>query len=324
MAKHIMRYVSGKRGVAAFVALMCASTLAEGPALQERLEERARLQAELEGAKAELASSREGRTLNQRRRVVELTDSEKALDLDSFAGFRFGAELSDLEVASRHTLNMPFRAFTRVQLMRTDFAHRLYCVRLTGDIGDWSAQSVSNEVAFLRGMLSDQYGISSWQTDVVSGRGAKTVSKFENGNVSISLSANAKWLSLEVTSRRVLAEYERAREDTKARVVEFPDSQGFAELERIAVEASKSFYEKPSIPSGEFGDNGILPSNTETWQGSAANNAGKASFYLPCRSASAGNRGHLYWRKIAISPDGRILSIGEEEKDMRTKYYANP
>lgn len=259
-----------------------------------------------------------------RQPAIELTKSEKALAIDSFAGFKFGAELFDLEAASGHTLNTPFRAFTRVQLMRTDFAHRLYCVRLTGDIGDWSAQSVSNEVAFLRGMLSDQYGISSWQTDMASGRGARTVCKFENGNVSISLLANAKWLSLDVTSRRVLAEDERACEAAKTRVVEFPDSQGFMALERIAVEASKSFCEKPSIPSGELGDNGIFPSNTETWQSSAANNTSKATIYLPCRSASAGNRGHLYWRKIAISPDGRILSIGKEEQDMRTRYYANP
>ena len=230
MAKHIMRYVSGKRGVAAFVALMCASALAEGPTLQERLEERARVQAELEGVEAELASSREGRTLNQRRRVVELTDSEKALDLDSFAGFRFGAELSDREVTRGRVLSTPFRAFARVQLMRTDFAHRLYCVRLTGDISDWSAQSVSNEVAFLRGMLSDQYGISSWQTSAIPRR----VCKFENGNVSISITTYAKWLSLEVTSRRVLAEDERACEAAKTRVVEFPDSQGFTALEHVA------------------------------------------------------------------------------------------
>ena len=221
-----------RRALAALVAFVCASALAEGPALQERLEERARLQAELEGAKAELASSREGRTLNQRRRVVELTDSEKALDLDSFAGFSFGAELSDLEVAKGRALSTPFRAFTRVQLMRTDFAHRLYCVRLTSDIGDWSAQSVSNEVAFLRGMLSDQYGISSWQTSAIPRR----VCKFENGNISISITTYAKWLSLEVTNRRVLAEDERACEAAKTRVVEFHDSQGFAALEHVASE----------------------------------------------------------------------------------------
>ena len=223
-----------------------------------------------------------------RQPVIELTESEKALDIDSFAGFKFGTEVTDPYVANGRTLDTPFRAFTRIQLMRTDSTRRLCGIHLFGDIDDWPAQSVTNEIAFLRGMLADQYRISSWQTDSEPWRSARIVFRFKNDNVSISLSANNKWLSLDVTSLRVKANDEREHEAAKTRVVKFPESQGFAELARLAekIKTVDGGKIKPTIPSGELGDIRILDRDTTAWESSEGGGK-EQTIFLPCRSVSA-------------------------------------
>ena len=267
-------------------------------------------------------TARRGGLLNRgisRRPVIELTEAEKKIDIDSFAGFKFGTMVSDYMVSRSHKLKTPFRAFTKVQLFRTSFEHRLSSIHLTGSVAEWDAQSLTNEVYFLRDMLSSQYDITNWETNSLHGFTHGLSAKFKNDKVSISISGNYSWLSLAVESLKVKNEDDRLRNAAR-KSVSYPESLNFSVLENVADGIAEVVQqEKPTITSGDR-INYRMPHDLGNWESSES--SCKATIYLPCRSETVGSEGSLYWRMFTIMPDGRIQSIGKEQ-EQPTGFWAN-
>ena len=246
---------------------------------------------------------------------VELTEKEKALDLDSFAGFKFGeAADSSSELYLHRTrgikLEQPIRAFSHVQIGYTSFNPRLHRVHIWGNVKGWDAQSISNEVIAIRNFLSSRYGISSWKDySGFLGRNSESRFKFENDNLSISVSGGVPFLALDVESKRI-ANTDSAEREAERQAVSFSEGEGFSELASLA-DTAKVIIDneiKPTIPSGESSDIGLTNANLAEWERSETNNVDQVIF-LPCRSESAGASGQLHWRPFVISPDGRIRKI---------------
>lgn len=71
---------------------------------------------------------------------------------------------------------------------------------------------------------------------------------------------------------------------------------------------------KPAIV--ESGFSGIIPDRSKKSDCFSFDGSAGATVNIVTRGMDGGIYGNLYWRPVAISPDGRILSIGPESDNM--------
>lgn len=271
-----------------------------------------------------MCSAEKGSLLRSRIRApaVELTEEEKAFNLESFAGFRFGDPTPESSCWPKpyelYALSTPFRAFTRAYVRYSRFTRKLCEVELNGSVEDWDVASVSNEVAKLQGMVSARYGIRLLHKISVRDSGCRM--SFENENVSIDIHGDSSAIVLKVLDKRIAEEDRKARV-TSRRAVSIPDAEGFPELERIA----KTVVKKPvphggsaGIVSGGFrnasGTQGLVSERLLADKATDTFTSGSTGIVvrLCTRGADSGMNGVLFWRDFTITSDGRISAIDAE------------